>query len=150
MQLEIPQDGFKFEKYDDLADLYILTECDSLHETVVKPIREARQDPGRCDICGYSANTPDKYCAFCRQAPCWHHGRCCPWNPGRPARPSRSTHEEEVDEQIIEVVRRLMLHRYNAKVQRRLLYTTYQAYKEDAIIIRLMKDMRSQKVPPVD
>ena len=43
-----------------------------------------------------------------------------------------------------------MLHRYNAKVQRRLLYNTYQAYKEDAIIIRLMKDMRSQNVPPVD
>ena len=44
---------------------------------------EVRQ---RCDLCGMWANVPYRRCWYCRQSPCYHHGRCCWANPGRRGR----------------------------------------------------------------
>ena len=42
-----------------------------------------RQD--QCDICGEYAWLPYQTCWFCQDSPCYHHGRCCPFNRGQPA-----------------------------------------------------------------
>ena len=42
-----------------------------------------RQD--QCDICGRFAGVPYQSCWFCKDSPCYHHGRCCPSNRGQPA-----------------------------------------------------------------
>ncbi len=40
--------------------------------------------PPRCDVCGTPCQVY-RWCIYCYAGPVMHHGRCCWYNPGRPA-----------------------------------------------------------------
>ena len=52
-----------------------------------RPFKELKH---KCDICEQPARVPYRNCNFCGKAPSYHHGRCCPSNPGRRANPRLS------------------------------------------------------------
>ena len=51
---------------------------------VLLSLHESKTFWQRCDVCECPARVPYARCIFCGNQPSYHHGRCCPENPGRP------------------------------------------------------------------